>query len=152
LLQIHQVQIENVAAAKMLARQSNISELFLGTGDHKRRKLSTEVGTIDGAHLEILYIQWITAYGVPFHMVEIEEFRALLLYLNPYIDTFLPSSHSTIRQWVIRTYEAEKSQGQVKLQYALSKVHFTVDLWTSPNSLAILGMIAHYVSKTGVLQ
>ena len=48
-------------------------------------------------------------------MVEIKEFRALLLYLNPHINTFLPSLHSTIRQWVIRTYEAEKSQVQVKL-------------------------------------
>jgi hypothetical protein len=152
LLRIHQVQIENVVAAKTLARQTNISELFLRAGDHKRRKLTTEAGAIDGAHLEILYIRWITACGVPFRMVEIEEFRALLLYLNPHIDTFLPSSHSTIRQWVIRTYEAEKSQVQVKLQCALSKVHFTVDLWTSPNSLAILGMIAHYVSEMGVLQ
>jgi len=91
------VQIKNVAAAKTLATQTNISELFLRARDHKRRKLTTEARTIDGVHLEILYIRWITACGVPFRMVEIEEFRALLLYLNPHIDTFLPSSYSTIR-------------------------------------------------------
>ena len=76
------MQIENVVAAKTLARQTNISELFLRAGDHKRRKLTTEAGAIDGAHLEILYIRWITACGVPFRIVEIKEFRALLLYLK----------------------------------------------------------------------
>jgi hypothetical protein len=31
-------------------------------------------------------------------------------------------------------------------------VHFTVDLWSSPNSLAILSIISHYISETGSLQ
>ena len=30
----------------------------------------------------------------------------------------------------------------------MSSVHFSVDLWTSPNSLAILGVVAHYITAT----
>ena len=49
-------------------------------------------------------------------------------------------------------YGTEKGRIQQKLQSSLSKIHFTVDLWTSPNSLAILGVIGHYISESGVLQ
>jgi hypothetical protein len=38
------------------------------------------------------------------------------------------------------------------VQLALSKVHFTVDLWTSPNSLAIISIISHYIAENGDLQ
>ena len=41
-------------------------------------------------------------------------------------------------------YKAEKQHVQQALQSAQSKIHFTVDLWTSSNSKALLGMISHY--------
>jgi hypothetical protein len=75
-----------------------------------------------------------------------------LQYLNDNINKCLPSSHSTIQLWTIRTYESEKLRIQQTVQSALSKVHFTVDLWTSPNSLAIIGVIAHYIAENGELQ
>jgi len=80
-----------------------------------------------------------------------EEFRTLLYYLNPEIDNWLPNSIPTIQTWTLRTYEAQKGQIKREIQGALSKIHFTVDLWTSPNSLAILGIIAHYMSESGHL-
>ena len=44
----------------------------------------------------------------------------------------------------MRTYIAQQERVKREVQSTLSKVHFTVDLWTSPNALVILGMIAHY--------
>lgn len=41
---------------------------------------------------------------------------------------------------------------QTALQSALSKIHLTIDLWTSPNNLAIIGIIAHYISDSGQLE
>ena len=40
---------------------------------------------------------------------------------------------------------------QQALQSAQSKIHFTVDLWTSANSKALLGMIGHYLADGGDL-
>jgi hypothetical protein len=149
----HSITIQSTQVIKTLSRQASIAEAFQHTNDHKRRNLTTEdIGSLDGALLEVLYIRWITTCGIAFRMVEIEEFRALLLYLNPAIDNYLPSSHTTIQLWTIRTYTAEKVRIQQKVQSALSKIHFTVDLWSSPNSLAIIGMIGHYISDTGNLQ
>jgi hypothetical protein len=39
-----------------------------------------------------------------------------------------------------------------KIQAAKSKIHISCDLWTSPNSLAILGIIAYYVDEDSKLQ
>jgi hypothetical protein len=51
----------------------------------------------------------------------------------------------------MRVYEAEKQYVQQALQSARSKIHFTVDLWTSANSKALLGMIDHYFADNGDL-
>ena len=85
-------------------------------------------------------------------MVTLSEFRALLHYLNPEIDNWLLNSSPIIRAWTMRTYIAQQERVKREVQSALSKVHFTVDLWTSPNALAILGMIAHYTSESGQLE
>lgn len=77
---------------------------------------------------------------------------SLLHYLNSEIETWLPSSSQRIRDWTIRTYDIEKLRIKAEVQLALSKVHFTVDLWTSPNSLAIIGIIAHYITEAGELE
>jgi len=84
-------------------------------------------------------------------MAERPEFRDLLFFLNPGINTWLPTEHHTIQAWTMRAYEAEKQHVQQALQSAQSKIHFTVDLWTSANSKALLGMIGHYFADSGDL-
>lgn len=153
--QCHQIVIQSTSANKTLSRQADITQAFQQTSGYKRRNLvlnSKGNEALDGDIVEILYIKWITACSIAFRMVEIEEFRALLLHLNPAVDNFLPSSHTTIQLWTIRTYAAEKIRVQQRLQSTLSKIHFTVDLWSSPNSLAVLGIIGHYISETGNLE
>jgi hypothetical protein len=52
----------------------------------------------------------------------------------------------------MRTYVAQQKRVKREVQSALSKVYFTIDLWTSPNALAILSIITHYTSKSGQLK
>jgi hypothetical protein len=85
-------------------------------------------------------------------MVECSEFRALLYYINGDIDTWLPASHSTIQEWVLRQFEAQKSKVKGLLQRSKTKIHISCDLWSSPNALAILGVVAHYITGDGELQ
>ena len=44
--------------------------------------------------------------------------------------------------------EFDRGKGLLKLEFkaALSKIHISFDLWTSPNKLAMLGVVAHYLS------
>ncbi len=155
LLVAHEIELETAQAEKAAKRQSNIDDAFLRGQEtsYKRRLLSiVPTQTLDPATLEILYVRWISACGIAFRMVEIEEFRDLIQYLNKEVNNHLPKAHATIQSWTIRTYRAEKVRIRQKVQSALSKVHFTTDLWTSPNSLAILGIIGHYIAEDGQLQ
>ena len=69
-------------------------------------------------------------------MSERPEFRDLLAFLNQDVETALPTSYEAIQTWVFDVYYAEKAR--IQQASALLKVHFTVNLWTSTNHLALL--------------
>ncbi|EXK24176.1 hypothetical protein FOMG_19084 [Fusarium oxysporum f. sp. melonis 26406] len=97
----------------------------------KRRRLNDQSGdSIDPDQLEVLYVRFITARSLPFRLVECPEFRALSAYINNDIDNWLPDTHETTRKCIM----------------------WHCDLWTSPNSLAILGVVGHYVTEDGQLE
>ena len=114
----------------------------------KRRRLNDQYGdSIAPDQLEALYVRFIAACSVPFRLVECPEFRAFLVYLNADIDSWLPDTHATIRKWVMRQYQAQKEKIKQGIQSTKSRIHISCDLWTSPNTLAILGIVAHYVTE-----
>ncbi|KAJ2982016.1 hypothetical protein NQ176_g1663 [Zarea fungicola] len=63
------------------------------------------------------------------------------------IDTWLPNTHQTVKKWVLRQYEDQKEKAKQRIQSAKSRIHISCDLWTPPTSLAILDVVAHYVTE-----
>ena len=53
---------------------------------------------------------------------------------------------------MVRTFQSEKAHIKGSLYSTKSKVHITCDLWTSPNSLAILGLVGHFIAENGELR
>lgn len=76
-------------------------------------------------------------------------FIEFLKQLYPAIQKILPSASDTIRKLIIATYTGKKEQKIKELARAKSMIHFSFDLWTSPNHLALLGILAHYVDEYG---
>jgi hypothetical protein len=152
----YNIDISSTQEARTALMQANIADAFENaqqTTNYKRRCLSSiATHDLDPAVIEQLYVRWITTCSVSFRMATLSEFRALLCYLNLEIDNWLPNSIPTIRTWTLRTCKTQKHRIKREVQSALSKVHFTVDLWTSPNALAILGIIAHYISESSQLE
>ncbi|OWT42294.1 BED zinc finger domain-containing protein [Pochonia chlamydosporia 170] len=152
----HNIDISSTQETRTALMQATIVDAFEKahqTTDYKRRCLSTiATHDVDPAVLEQLYDSGSRPAVWSFRMAKQAEFRALLCFLNPAIDNWLPNSPSTIRSCTLRTYETQKLRVKRETQLALSKVHFTVDLWTSPNALAILGIVAHYTSESGQLE
>jgi hypothetical protein len=154
-LKEHGVTVSTNQETRIASIQSNIADAFQKAEqtDHKRRCLSNiATRDLDPSIIEQLFVRWITTCSVSFRMATLSEFRSFLCYLNPEIDNWLPRSIATIRTWTLRSYETQKQRVKREVQSALSKVHVTTDLWTSPNALAILGMIAHYTSESGKLE
>ena len=71
----------------------------------KRRKLNTtnsNSNLLNSSHLKVLYIKFLTACHLPLRLVECPEFRDLLNYINNNINTWLPTSYTTITYQVLR--------------------------------------------------
>jgi hypothetical protein len=58
--------------------------------------------------LELLFVRWFAYGAVPLTMIECEEFWTLLAYISKDIDSWLPSSADTIKQWILRIYQDYK--------------------------------------------
>jgi hypothetical protein len=54
-----------------------------------------------------------------------------------------------VRKWIIKAYKDRKVELKKYLARSASKIHFSFDLWTSPNNLALLGLVAHFVDEHG---
>jgi len=121
----------------------------------KKRKLTEELieeKPLDGAMLESLFVRWIATDNQALRLVECPEFRAFLTYLNSNVNVYLTNAHSTCGEWVLNQYKIEKERIRARLHASCTKIHISLDIWTSPNSLPILGIIAHYISEDNKLE
>jgi hypothetical protein len=91
----------------------------------------------------------LVACSFAFRLVEIPKFRAFLYYLNNDVLVWLPKSHNIIRRWLLNQYDIQRVTIKRLLDTARSKIHISFDLWSSPNHLAIFGIIAHFISSLG---
>jgi hypothetical protein len=82
-------------------------------------------------------------------LVEWPEFRDLLNYINIDIDTWLPVSHTTVTDWVLRQFSSMETM-KSRLQSACTDILISYDL--PPNCLPILGVVAQYISEDGNLE
>ncbi|KAG7403221.1 hypothetical protein Forpe1208_v016455 [Fusarium oxysporum f. sp. rapae] len=115
------------------APSSSVSVLDMQKWAAKRRPLIVE------SRADIfkrLLLGWITDANIPLHGVEHTLFRQLLAFLDDeFVVEVLPTSGNTD-----------------EMNKALSKVHTSFDMWTSPNGIAILSVIAYYVDIAGTPQ
>jgi hypothetical protein len=149
LLKCHAID-DPLKGIKQQAQTISISKAFERGKEatNKRRKIHE---SFDLPTFKELFIRWISRCSIPYRMSTIPEFRDLLAFLNEDVEAALPANGDTIRNWTMETFRHERQRVQQGVQSAASKVHFTVDLWTSSNSLALLGMIAHYFTENGQL-
>lgn len=153
---IHEITEDSPRDIRARKRQVSIQDALVAgaANPQKRRRVRGDsIGiTINADQLEVLTVNFITSCNLPLRLVECPSFRNLLAYLNPDIDTWLPEDHHTINNWIIRQYDFQKGKIKSRLQSAKSCIHLTIDLWTSGNDLALIGIIAHFVNQQGELE
>jgi hypothetical protein len=92
-------------------------------------------------------IRWIIAARVPLTSVEVDEFREMIEAIAPALALYIEPSRNTVRQWILDRFQEKRIAVKEELHASLSKIHLSFDLWTAENSLAIIGVVAHYLSK-----
>jgi hypothetical protein len=68
-------------------------------------------------------------------------------YHCPALKPFFVKSHQTIRRWIMDEFKQQRRKIKDELKLAKSKIHISFDLWTSPNSMAICAVVAHFIDK-----
>lgn len=87
-------------------------------------------------------VEFIVGADLPFLLIENEKFWDLVKYLNPGVTKFKADK---FKQLVMK--EFDKMQAQIKsfVQGIESRISFSTDVWTSPNSLSFMAVHAHFV-------
>jgi hypothetical protein len=75
-----------------------------------------------------------------------------MIFCHAGLAPYLVKSATTIRKWILKEFERQKLAIKDELANARSRIHISADLWTSPNSLAIVGIVVHYLDKNFKVQ
>ena len=97
--------------------------------------------------------RWIVENHLPFNVVEDTNFRAMLMCLNDTVNKHVKKTGDTIRNWVQEEFVTAQNLIQTEvLDRAISKIHVSCDVWSSPNGYALAGIAGHFVSYEGKLE
>ena len=99
-----------------------------------------------------LLIRWIVYCHIAFRMLENQYFRNLLSAMDTGLSTLLPKSSSTLRNWIKEEYDERKKGLIEELAVAISSVHLSFDIWTSPNHYSLISIFANYIDQYGQRQ
>lgn len=97
-------------------------------------------------------VQLICVRNLPYNCVEWPELRALLLTVNQACEHLFIDSHSTVPKLIHNAFVQDKGLLKERLQRALSKIHFSVDCWSSPNRKNFQAICSHFVDESGILR
>jgi hypothetical protein len=90
-------------------------------------------------------VSLIIVWNLPFSAIEWPEFHTFCQALNPELKDFITTTHSQVKNKIEKAYEIHKDTVWKKLQSALTSIHLSVDIWTSPNKHLLLGVTGGFI-------
>jgi hypothetical protein len=91
-------------------------------------------------------ISLIVVRNLSFSIVEWPEFHTLCQTLNPESKGLIPVCHRTIRAKVKNIFDIYKDIVRRELQLAFTRIYIACDIWTFPNGLLFLAVVAHFTT------
>jgi hypothetical protein len=89
----------------------------------------------------------LTHRHLPFSAVTWDEMQDVMLSCNPAIEDLIMTSRHEAMRHITANFSLYQSQLKAKLQSAVSKVHISSDLWTSPHRHGVLAVCARWVDE-----
>lgn len=85
---------------------------------------------------------------LPIAIPESPRLRQVLNIWNPILtEQLLPKSDTTMMRWLIEAFTENLAAVKKQLHGAISKIHLSADLWTSPNQKGLLAVVTHFVDR-----
>jgi hypothetical protein len=86
---------------------------------------------------------------VPFTIFEHSFLRKIFNHFDSDLVLQMAWSGSSVTREIHRLFEAKRDIIKAELRNALTAVHISFDLWTSPNRFAIMAVFAHFIDQLG---
>lgn len=114
----------------------------------KRRRLEQSV--IPKAKvraIQELSVGFVVDSDVPFTIFEHSFLRSLFHQFDHDLVLQIPWSGSSITRELQRLFDTKRNVIKAELRDALTTIHLSFDLWTSPNRFAIVAVFAHFIDR-----
>lgn len=145
----HQIETSTKRSDIQLIGLDQLNDVYITTGGRTKEDLQTSIfkGFLNKQIIRKALVQLITLHRLALSIVEWPAFHAFIGAFNPMAMNFVPTSHNTIRADIINLWTDEKVILRNHLRTARSKINISLDIWTSPNTLLFLGVVAHFVRQ-----
>ena len=94
----------------------------------------------------------LTRRRVPLSAIEWEELEQLCLAYNPAIKDELITAQTTVVRYIAANHKLYREQLSTSMTTAMSPIHISSDLWTSPHRHSMLAVCAQWVDRDYQLQ
>ncbi|KAG7000867.1 putative AC transposase [Fusarium oxysporum f. sp. conglutinans] len=97
--------------------------------------------------IQELSVGFVIDSDVPFTIFEHSFLRKIFNHFDNDLVLQMPWSGSSVTREIHRLFEAKRDTIKAELRNALTAVHISFDLWTSPNRFAIMAVFAHFIDQ-----
>lgn len=106
--------------------------------------------SFDPSRFQHLLIRWVACDNIPFNKLESPYFRELMGYANSaIIESGSLPTHTTIREWIVRSFNRHKGVVTELLGRSLSRINISFDAWSSRKFTSLLGLTVHLLDDEG---
>jgi len=151
LLKKHQIQTTTTTPSARRLGAQQLEEIWQQAEARTKQEIQTVAFEqyLDKKVVQQCLVRLVVQERLALSFVEAPSFHAFCQSLNPLVDSnILPTSHSTIRTAIQSHWYEEKLILQREIQTALSKIHISLDIWTSPNRLLFIAILGHFVRQS----
>ncbi len=116
------------------------------TGEAEEFDLEILEASLNTTVLTEALISLIVVRNLSYAIVEWPEFHTLCQVLNRASEGKVTTSHSGVSNKVKEAWTRHKDIVRRAVQSALSRIHISIDMWTSPNRYLLLAVCAHFTT------
>ncbi|KAJ6436596.1 hypothetical protein O9K51_10838 [Purpureocillium lavendulum] len=147
----HCIRISETRTAKMIGQQNAIDRLFEQQAarqeGHDIEQEHHLLAAVDDELYNQALVNLLTAHSLPHSLVEWPEWYAMLHTVNYMAPGVVTQSRGQVPKLLEASFITHREKLRSKLKSSLTQVHFSIDIWSSPNHHSLLGIVAHFIDR-----
>ena len=89
-------------------------------------------------------LEWLAHDNPSLEQAWSERLHKVIILGGPEVENLLPR-RNTVRNWILGAYNERQKDVIQRLQSSISKITLSMDIWSAPNDLEMLGIVAPWI-------